>query len=163
RKFVLVFFSAFMGLNLVFAVAYALCGEGAIGGPNAATFGSLLVESFFLSVQTLATVGYGHLAPASVAANIIAVFEMFFGLLMYAIVAGLVFARFSRPLAKLIFSANAVVAPYQEGRALMFRLANTRKNQLVEIEVKVLFSKIDNAGGGPVRRYRTLDLERPRV
>jgi inward rectifier potassium channel len=163
RKFVFAFFASFMGLNLVFAMAYALCGAGAISGPNAATFGSLLLESFFLSVQTLATVGYGHLAPASVAANFIAVFEMFFGLVMYAIVAGLVFARFSRPIAKIIFSEHAVVAPYQDGRALMFRLANARKNQLVELEVKVLFSKIDNLASGPIRRYRTLDLERPKV
>jgi inward rectifier potassium channel len=163
RKFVFSFFVLFLVLNLLFAMAYALCGPGAISGPNAATFGSLLLESFFLSVQTLATVGYGHLAPASTTANVIATIEMFFGLLMVAIVAGLVFARFSRPQAKLIFSEIAVVAPYQDGRALMFRLANTRKNQLVELEVKVLFSKIDQAGGGPIRRYRALDLERPRV
>lgn len=163
RKFVFTFFVVFIGLNLLFAVAYALCGPGAIGGPNAATFGSLLLESFFLSVQTLATVGYGHLAPASTAANIIATIEMFFGLLMVAIFTGLVFARFSRPQARLIFSQNAVVAPYHEGSALMFRLANTRKTQLVEVEVKVLFSKIDQTAGGPTRRYRTLELERPRV
>jgi inward rectifier potassium channel len=163
RKFVFSFFVLFLALNLLFAMAYALCGPGALSGPNVNTFGSLLLECFFLSVQTLATVGYGHLAPASTTANIIATIEMFFGLLMVAIVAGLVFARFSRPQAKLIFSQTAVVAPYQEGRALMFRLANTRKNQLVEVEVKVLFSKIDQAASGPIRRYRTLELERPRV
>jgi inward rectifier potassium channel len=163
RRFVFVFFAAFIGLNLLFAVAYALCGPGAIGGPNAATFGSLLLESFFLSVQTLATVGYGHLAPASTAANIIATIEMFFGLLMVAIITGLVFARFSRPQARIVFSDHAVVAPYHDGKALMFRFANTRKNQLLELEVKVLFSRIVYVNEDPVRRYFTLALERSRV
>lgn len=163
RKFVFYFFVLFMVLNLVFATAYALCGPAALSGPNVNTFGSLLLECFFLSVQTLATVGYGHLAPASTAANIIATIEMFFGLLMVAIVAGLVFARFSRPQAKIVFSKNAVVAPHHEGRALMFRFANLRKNQLLELEVKVLFSRIVYEKENPVRRYFQLALERSRV
>jgi inward rectifier potassium channel len=163
RKFVFSFFVLFMVLNLAFAVAYALCGPAALSGPNVNTFGSLLLECFFLSVQTLATVGYGHLAPASTAANIIATVEMFFGLLMVAVVAGLVFARFSRPQAKIVFSKHAVVAPYREGQALMFRFANMRKNQLLELEVKVLFSRIVYEKENPVRRYFQLVLERSRV
>ncbi len=163
RRFVFSFFLLFMALNLVFALAYALCGPAALSGPNANTFGSLLLECFFLSVQTLATVGYGHLAPASTAANIIATIEMFFGLLMVAIVAGLVFARFSRPQAKIVFSDHAVIAPYHDGKAMMFRFANMRKNQLVELEVKVLFSRIVYEQESPVRRYFQLALERSRV
>jgi inward rectifier potassium channel len=163
RKFIAALLGVFVGLNLIFALAYALCGPGAISGPNANTFGSLLLESFFLSVQTLATVGYGHLAPASTTANFISVFEMFLGFLMYAIAAGLAFARFSRPLAKIVFSNHAVIAPYHEGKALMFRFANTRKNQLLELEVKVLFSRIVYVNENPVRRYFTLELERSRV
>jgi inward rectifier potassium channel len=162
-RFVLSMLALFVGLNTLFAFAYALCGPGAISGPNASTFGSLLLESFFLSVQTLATVGYGHLAPASTAANLIAVVEMFLGFLMYAIAAGLVFARFARPMAKLVFSDRAVVAPHRDATALMFRFANTRKNQLVEVEVKVLFSRLEHAGDSPVRRYHQLELERSRV
>jgi len=162
RGFFLVMVSLFLGLNLLFALSYALCGPGAISGPNASTFGSRLLESFFLSAQTLATVGYGHLAPASTAANIIAVVEMFFGFLMYAIAAGLAFARFSRPMARIVFSEHAVVAPHRDGKALMFRFANMRKNQLVELEVKVLFSKLD-LGPNPERRYHQLELERSRV
>lgn len=163
RGFFLVNVSLFLGLNLLFALAYTLCGAGAISGPNASTFGSRLLESFFLSAQTLATVGYGHLAPASTAANIIAVVEMFFGFLMYAIAAGLAFARFSRPMAKIVFSDHAVIAPHRDGNALMFRFANTRKNQLVELEVKVLFSRLDFSGPNPERRYHQLELERARV
>ena len=145
RKFVFSFFVVFMLLNLTFAVAYALCGPQALSGPNVNTFGSLLLECFFLSVQTLATV------------------EMFFGLLMVAVVAGLVFARFSRPQAKIVFSKHAVVAPHREGKALMFRFANMRKNQLLELEVKVLFSRIVYEKENPVRRYFQLALERSRV
>ncbi|HET6347521.1 MAG TPA: ion channel [Candidatus Krumholzibacteria bacterium] len=162
-RFTLAVVGLFLGLNLVFALAFALCGPGAISGPNASTFGSRLLECFFLSAQTLSTVGYGHLAPASTAANIIAVVEMFFGFLMYAIAAGLAFARFSRPMAKIVFSDRAVVAPYGDATALMFRFANTRKNQLVEVQVKVLFSMLEVVGGEPARRYFQLDLERERV
>jgi len=163
RKFFFVTAVVFLGLNFLFALAYALCGPGAISGPNASTFGSLLLESFFLSAQTLATVGYGHLAPASTPANMIAVVEMFFGFLMYAIVAGLAFARFSRPNAKLVFSDRAVIAPHHDGIALMFRFANTRKNQLVELQVKVLFSRIVFVSDNPMRKYYQLELERERV
>lgn len=163
RKFIAALLGVFIGLNLIFAVAYALCGQGALSGPNANTFGSLLLECFFLSVQTLATVGYGHIAPASTAANFISVVEMFLGFLMYAIAAGLAFARFARPQARIVFSDHAVVAPYHEGKALMFRFANTRKNQLLELEVKVLFSRIVYVNENPIRRYFQLDLERSRV
>ena len=163
RRFVLVTLGVFIALNVVFAFAYALCGPAALTGASATRIGPHLLESFFLSVQTLATVGYGHLAPASVAANLISVVEMFLGFLMYAIAAGLVFARFSRPMAKLVFSDRAVVAPHKDGMALMFRFANVRRNQLVEVAVKVLFSKLEDEAAGPVRRYHTLDLERERV
>jgi len=163
RKFLAALLGVFIGLNLIFAFAYTMCGPGALSGPNANTFGSLLLECFFLSAQTLATVGYGHIAPASTPANFIAVVEMFFGFLMYAIAAGLAFARFSRPQAKIVFSDHAVVAPYHEGKALMFRFANTRKNQLVELEVKVLFSRIVYVNENPIRRYFQLELERSRV
>jgi len=161
--FGLLLVSLFAGLNAAFALAFALCGPGAISGPNANTFGSLLLESFFLSAQTLSTVGYGHLAPASTTANIIAVVAMFVGFLMYAITAGLAFARFSRPMAKLVFSDRAVIAPHGDGTALMFRFANARRNQLVELQVKVLFSKLDRVGDSIERRFRQLELERERV
>jgi inward rectifier potassium channel len=162
-RFMLSVVGLFAGLNAIFSLAYALCGPGAISGPNADTFGSRLLECFFLSAQTLSTVGYGHLAPASLAANLIAVVEMFFGFLMYAIAAGLAFARFSRPMAKIVFSDRAVIAPHRDVTALMFRFANVRKNQLVELQVKVLFSMIGVVGDSPVRRYHQLELERERV
>jgi len=163
RSYFLAILCLFVGLNTVFAIAYALCGAAAIGGPSVGSFGSLLPKAFFLSVQTLSTVGYGHLAPESTAANIIAVVEMFVGFLMYAIAAGLSFARFSRPMARIVFSNRAVIAPYGDATALMFRFANTRKNQLVEVEVKVLFSKLGMENGSPSRRYHQLALERSHV
>jgi inward rectifier potassium channel len=163
RSFFFVNVAVFVGLNFLFALAYALCGPGAISGPNANTFGSLLLESFFLSAQTLATVGYGHLAPASTAANVIAVVEMFFGFLMYAIAAGLAFARFSRPNARLVFSDRAVIAPYHEGTALMLRFANTRKNQLLDVQVKLLFSRLVFVKDNQERKFYQLELERERV
>jgi inward rectifier potassium channel len=97
---------------------------GAIGGPNAATFGSLL-WSPFLSVQTLATVGYGHLAPASLTANIIATIEMFFGLLMVAIMTGQYVRAFLASAGENCLSDHAVVAPYHDGKAYV-HFANTQ-------------------------------------
>jgi inward rectifier potassium channel len=163
RRFAAVMLAFFLLTNALFALAFTMCGPGAISGPNVDTFGSRFLEAFFLSVQTLATVGYGHLAPASTAANVIAVIEMFSGFIMFAIAAGLVFARFARPNAKLIFSDRAVIAPYRDGQAVMFRFANARRNELIEVEVKVFFSRIEQVGGAPVRHYHLLDLERHAV
>ena len=151
-----------MLLNLLFAVAYALCGPGAIAEAQPATFGSLLLESFFLSVQTLATVGYGHLAPASLTANIIATIEMFFGLLMVAIMTGLVFARFSRPQARIVFSDRAVVAPYHEGASCSASPIRARISPGARGEGAVQSHvNVNEEPGG--QRYFTLELERSRV
>lgn len=150
-------------VNIIFAFAYALCGPGGLEGTSGVSFTSRLLPSFFMSAQTIATVGFGHLSPLTTAANVVAVVEMWMGFIMYAIAAGLVFARFSRPMAKLIFSDAAVIAPYRTGSALMFRFANARRNQLVEIRIRVLFSKLEDGPGGRVRRFSMLDLERDRV
>lgn len=163
RRFVAVSVAFYVVLNLLFAAAYMLCGRGALAGVPESPWLSRFLGSFFLSAQTLSTVGYGHVNPVSVGANVIATVEMFAGFLMYAIAAGLAFARFSRPMAKLVFSDVAVITPYRDGSALMFRFANSRKNQLVEIGVKVLFSDFVDGPGGRVRHYHALDLERERA
>ena len=150
-------------LNVVFAFAYTLCGPGALAGARAGSFSTRLVESFFLSAQTLSTVGFGRVSPLTFLANAVAVAELWIGFVMYAIAAGLVFARFSRPMAKLVFSRTAVIAPRHDGTALMFRFANARKNQLVELQVRVLFSRLESGPGGRERRFYSLALERERV
>lgn len=150
----------FVATNTLFALVYLACGPGALAGATAVDTADRFVESFFFSVHTLGTIGYGSMAPASLAANIAVAIEAVTGLLGFSIVTGAVFARFARPSAKILFSNVAVVAPFGDGRALMFRIANRRATQLVEMEAKVMFSR-RRAGGG--RDYALLPLERDKV
>jgi inward rectifier potassium channel len=84
-------------------------------------------------------------------------------LMGFAIIAGLVFARFSRPTARILYSDRAVIAPYRGITAFEFRVANGRNNQMIEVSAKVLFTRFENVDGKPVRRYYLLPLERDNV
>jgi len=121
--------------------------------------GNAFWRAFFFSVETLATIGYGNVTPNGLTAHFVMTGESLVGLLAFALGTGILFARFSRPVAAVTFSNTAVIAPYRGVTAFMFRLANARSNQLVELEAKVLFSYIDGAS----RRYNQLSLERTRV
>jgi inward rectifier potassium channel len=150
----------YLFVNLIFAEAYYLCGPGAItrSGNHSPFF-----NSFFFSVQTLATIGYGKITPESLSANVLVTLESLVGLLGFALAAGLLFARFSRPSAQIIFSRVAVIAPYRGITAFEFRIANERKNQIIELEAKVLFSRIEVWHGKAARRFYELPLERRKV
>ena len=153
--------AAYLLVNTLFAAAYTLCGPGAleIAGPRMATF----PEAYFFSVQTLATIGYGRIAPVGIAANVLVTLESLVGLLGFALATGLLFARFSRPVADIVFSRNAVIAPYRGQRAFEFRIANRRNNQLLELGAQVLFSRLESRNGKRVRRFYDLSLERHKV
>jgi inward rectifier potassium channel len=104
------------------------------------------------------------IAPKSDAANVVAAFESLTGVLGFAVATGLLFGRVSRPSAKIGYSANVLIAPYQDGRALMFRVVNRRRNDLVELEARVMLMTVEpRDGGGSVRRYTLLRLERDKV
>lgn len=150
---------AYVVVNLLFAWAYELCGPGAleVSGIRHASF----VEAFFFSVQTLATIGYGRIAPVGMAANAIVTVESLVGLLGFALAAGILFARFSRPLADIVFSNHAIVAPYADMQAFEFRIANRRTNEVLELGAQVLFSRLE--GAERIRRFYALSLERPKV
>jgi inward rectifier potassium channel len=89
--------------------------------------------------------------------------EALLGLLAFAIATGLLFGRFSRPAARMAFSKQMVVAPYQSGSSLQFRVANRRSNNLMEIEARVMLMTVESSNGGPQRRYKPLSLERTSV
>ncbi|MFA6958233.1 MAG: ion channel [Thermoanaerobaculia bacterium] len=150
----------FVLMNAIFAVVYMACGPGALSGASAVTPGERFAEDFFFSVHTLATIGYGTMAPRSLAANIAVSLEAVTGLLGFSIVTGAVFARFARPSAKILFSNRAVIAPFGSGTAFMFRIANQRATQLVGMEAKVMYTRRRAAGG---RDYVPLPLEREKV
>jgi len=127
------------------------------------TIGHWFVDCFFFSVQTLATIGYGRMVPVSHAANALVALEALSGLLGFALVTGLLFARFSRPQAKLAYSTRAVVGPYRGGQGLMFRLANRRNNELSEVTATVALARWEHAGGQRKRVFHSLKLERDKV
>ncbi|MCA1592582.1 MAG: transporter [Acidobacteria bacterium] len=154
----------FVLVNVVFAFAYVLCGPGAlVNTVSQSPPGGELLQAFFFSVQTFSTIGYGNISPVGIAANVVVTAESLVGLLSVALATGLIFARFSRPTAKILFSRNAVVAPYRDIEALMFRVTNARRNQLIELEATVLLAVFKEVGGKKLRRFYPLALERPKV
>jgi inward rectifier potassium channel len=146
-------------LNAAFAQAYLLCGPDALRGLTEGEMGGHFLRAFFFSVETFATIGFGAVYPAGTAANWLVTVQSLVGLLFVALLTGLVFARFARPTAAVKFSDVAVVAPYQGKTGFMFRIANSRSNQLMELEAKILYSRLDGQG----RRYDQLKLERTKV
>jgi inward rectifier potassium channel len=147
--------------NALFAWAYMACGPGALNGSTAVGPGERFLESFFFSVQTFATIGYGVMSPKSLAAHVLVTLESLVGLLGFALATGILFSRFARPTAKILFSRHAVIAPYREITAFEFRLANARSNELIEVEAKVMLSRF--RPGGEAREFELLKLERNRV
>jgi inward rectifier potassium channel len=151
----------YVAANTLFACAYLLCGPGALMADDAHrnAFGT----AFFFSVETLATIGYGTIAPRNVAADMVMTVESLTGLLGFALVAGIVFARFARPTAHIVFSRNAIVAPYRGRTALMFRIVNQRSSEIVNLEAKVMLVRRKRDGAVTDREFVPLKLERERV
>src|SRR5438105_1363729 len=161
----------FMGLviafyilsNALFAGIYVFCGPNALLTVSGPAIASPFWRAFFFSVHTFGTIGYGNVIPAGIAANLTVTCESLFGLLGFALATGLLFARFSRPTAKILFSDAAIVAPYNGITAFEFRIINARNNQIIELGARVLLSKFEDNNGNRVRKYHQLKLERERV
>ena len=153
----------YLVVNALFASAYLACGPGSLGSNTAGMEHHTYLRAFFFSVQTLSTIGYGQVVPIGTAANTVVTVESLVGLFGFAIVTGLLFARFSRPTAKMLFSRHAVIAPYQNGTAFEFRVANARSNELIEVSAKMLVSRFEEVDGLRTRRYYPLQLERSSV
>ena len=155
--------AAYFAVNLAFASAYLLCGPHALSGGDTLGLESRFLVAFFFSVDTLATIGYGNISPRGLAANTLVTLEAFVGLMAVALATGLLFSRFARPQAQVLFSRHAVVAPYRDRTALMFRILNERRNQLIEVQATVSLSRIEVVDGARKRRFYELPLERKRV
>jgi inward rectifier potassium channel len=154
---------AYTLVNVVFATVYFSIGvEWLVGAPHETRLAAFL-GAFFFSVQTFTTVGYGHIAPKGILTSAVAALEAMTGLLAFAIGTGLMYGRFSRPSARLVFSRRMVVAPFNDGRALMFRVANGRPNVLMELEATVILMTVEDSSDGPKRKYQGVPLERAKV
>jgi inward rectifier potassium channel len=162
-KFFLLVSLLYLAANALFACAYMLCGRGALAGSLDGSLLTWFLQAFFFSVQTFATIGYGHISPVGIAANLVVTLESLVGLLGFALATGLLFARFSRPTAKIIFSKSAVIAPYKDITGFQFRITNARKNQLIEMEANLLFTRFEMVKQRKVRKFYNLDLERSKV
>ncbi len=154
----------YLGINGLFGFAYWACGpEALLGIDRSAGALDIYLQDFFFSVQTFATIGYGATSPHSLVAHWLVTVESLAGLLSLTLVTGLVFARFSRPGACVLFSDRAIVAPFRDGRALMFRIANSRSNQLIQVEARVILGRFRDGVAGMGREFLPLKLERDHV
>lgn len=160
-RFLVATLSTFLVLNTAFAVAFLALGGGALTGAIPRGLGGQFARAFFFSVHTLATIGYGNVAPVTLAANVLVTAEAFVGFVVFALAAGLVFARVSRPTAAIVFSRNAVIAPYRGITGFMFRIVNARRSQLIEVHAKVALTR--RRVGSADREFHELALERTRV
>ncbi len=155
---VLVVALGYGGLNLLFAELYLLGGD-VIQNARPGNF----EDAFFFSVQTMATVGYGSLHPRGLYANCLAAIESFQGLLGFAMASALMFAKFSRPTAKMLFSKVMVVGMRNGKRCLMFRIANTRDSQLMDAQLSVVLIRASTTlEGENYRQFLDVPLQRSR-
>jgi inward rectifier potassium channel len=152
RVTVLAISGVFLAVNALFAVAFLLVGGVAHGAPG--SFG----DAFFFSVQTFGTIGYGNLYPESMAANLLVVAESITSLTLTALATGLVFAKFSRSTARLVFTKHAVISPINGVPTLQFRLGNQRGNQIVDARIRVVMMRTETLLEGGTF-YRMLDLK----
>jgi inward rectifier potassium channel len=162
-RFLASLFLGYVVLNSLFAGVYFALGPDQLSGADAPTAWGRFLDDFFFSSHTLSTVGYGNIAPKRVAANAVASFEALVGVLGFAVATGLLFGRVSRPSARFGFSENILIAPYQEGSSLQFRVVNRRSNSLMELEAKVMLMTVEGSPGERKRDYKVLKLERHNV
>jgi inward rectifier potassium channel len=149
---------AYLVFNAIFALFY-LAVPGSVANARPGSF----ADAFFFSVQVMATIGFGVMAPATLFANILVTIEALLGMASFAVAAGLIFARFSLPTARVLFSQVAVVTPFNGVPTLMFRCANQRRNQIFEAQVHVDFAREETSAEGiELRRSYELNLARGR-
>jgi inward rectifier potassium channel len=159
-EFLVTVFFAYLTVNAIFALGYFLLGAPQLQGSDAPTAFGRFLNDFFFSAQTLSTVGYGAMAPRGAAAGTLSSIESLFGLMGFALATGLLFGRFSRPSAKIGFSRNMLVAPYQDATSLQFRVVNLRVNSIIELEARVMLMTVEENGGELKRKFTLLELER---
>lgn len=153
----------YIAINGLFAIAYVLCGPDALQSSSGSFANQPFYRAFFFSVDTFATIGYGNIVPVGVVANTLVTIEALLNIVGVALATGVIFARFSRTSARIIYSRNAIVAPYRGTTALEFRIANARSSQLIDVQVQAILTKIELVNGTTIRKFYELDLERNRV
>jgi inward rectifier potassium channel len=152
---------SYIVVNSLFAIIYYLIGYENFGGIEGYTGPDRFLDLFFFSAQTLTTVGYGHVYPHATSVSTVAAIESMTGLLGFALATGVLYGRFSRPKAEILYSEKALISPYRDGKGLMFRIANAKQNELIEIEANVTLSYSDPQTNK--RQFLRLVLERDKI
>lgn len=158
-RFTLLVLGLYLGLNLLFALAYWLQ-PGCIAEMPPHSFR----DAFFFSIETLATVGYGHMHPATFYGHVVVSIETLAGMFSTAVMTGVIFVRFSRPTAKILFSDKAVIAPFDGKTTLMLRVANGRHQSMVDTHFYLMLVRDEPVlEGDSARRFYQLQLTFDRV
>lgn len=160
---ILIIISSYIVINLLFASIYYLVGAEHFGGLEVEKGSGFdeFMGLFFFSAQTITTLGYGHIYPIGNAASIAAAVESLMGLLSFALATGVLYGRFSRPKAHVLYSKNILISPYRNIKGLMFRVANKKQYELIESEASLTMT-INNPETNK-REFVNLKLELDRV
>jgi hypothetical protein len=163
-KFISIVILFYALLNLTFALIYFAIGIEHLSGieitdSEIEKFG----KAYFFSCQTFTTVGYGHISPNGFWASAVAAIEALIGLLSFALATGLFFGRFSRPRAFILFSHNAIIAPFNEGKALMIRMSTYKNTNFTNAEAKMTMGMTIEENGLMTNKFYTLDLQLSKI
>jgi inward rectifier potassium channel len=144
----------FLGFNAVFAVFYWLGDQ-----PVANVPGGAYIDYFYFSIETLSTAGYGDMHPQTHYGHFVATVELFTGIFSMSLMTGLIFARFSRPSARLLFANNPVISSHEGSPTLMVRFANERHNVIGNASARLwMFKNVLTAEGRTIRNFHELQL-----
>ncbi|AYD47036.1 ion channel [Arachidicoccus soli] len=163
-KFICTIVLCYIIANVFYTLIYLLIGINEFQGfVNKSEWGRIK-DVFFFSTETFTTVGYGRMNPVGDGVNLVAAIEAMTGFLSFALATGLLYGRFSKAKAHISFSQHALIAPYKEKTALMFRLATHKnKHSLTDVNIKVNLSLLLNENGESTYKFYDLPLERNRV
>ena len=160
HQFAAFVFAVYVALNLFFAFFYSLDHNSVAGTTTSEWF----LDCFFFSVQTLATVGYGHMYPQTIYGHIVSTVEIMTGVFLLAVMTGLIFVRFSRPVARVLFSRSIVIGPLNGKPTLMVRIGNENHHSMVEAKFRIMYSRDQPLSeGGDFRYFYDLKLHFDRL
>ena len=147
-------------MNLLFASAYYLLGVETLNGVPGDDELTKFMYCFFFSAQSFTTVGYGAINPLTKMSNVVATLEAFTGLMTFALATGTLYGRFSKPVSKIKYSKNILIAPYKDITGMQFMVANQLSSTLMEMEARINISWMEEEGNGKhIRRFQQVNLE----